>query len=225
MSRHLALLLAVTIASVVASTLLAADTKLPILIKEGFEHGADRWAPTDPEAWKITTLDGGRVYDQFKNSDYRGPYRSPYNISLLKNVVVSDFVLTAKVKSTDPAGGGHRDVCLFFDYQNPAKFYYVHLGQRPDPHSSQIMIVDNAPRKMITKNKSPGIPWDEKWHKVKIVRRVADGTIEVYFDDMKKPRLVANNKTFTYGQVGLGSFDNTGQWDDFELRGIEVGQK
>ena len=29
-----------------------------------------------------------------------------------------------------------------------------------------------------------GTNWDEKWHDVKIVRRVADGTIEVYFDDI-----------------------------------------
>ena len=225
MPRPMALLLATTIALVAATAISAADATLPLLVEDDFEHGADRWAPTDAKAWKITEIDGGKVYDQFKDGAYRGPHRSPYNISLLKDVVVGDFVLTVKVKSTDPAGGAHRDVCLFFGYQDPANFYYVHLGERPDPNSSQIMIVDDAPRKMITTNESPGIPWDEKWHTVKIVRRVGDGTIEVYFDDMKKPRLVANDKTFTFGQVGLGSFDNTGQWDDFKLQGVKVEKK
>ena len=37
---------------------------------------------------------------------------------------------------------------------------------------------------------------------MKIVRRTADGTIEIYFDDMKKPMMVADDKTFTWGQVG-----------------------
>ena len=150
MPRPMALLLATTIALVAATAILAADATLPLLVEDDFEHGADRWAPTDAKAWKITEIDGGKVYDQFKDGAYRGPHRSPYNISLLKDVVVGDFVLTVKVKSTDPAGGAHRDVCLFFGYQDPANFYYVHLGERPDPNSSQIMIVDDAPRKMIT---------------------------------------------------------------------------
>jgi hypothetical protein len=84
------------------------------------------------------------------------------------------------------------------------------------------MIVNGAPRKMITENKSPGIPWDEKWHNVKVVRRISDGKIEVYFDDMEKPVMTATDKTFLWGQVGLGSFDDTGNWDDFKLYGVKV---
>ena len=60
--------------------------------------------------------------------------------------MVGDFVLTVKVQSTNSEAGAHRDMCLFFNYQDPAHFYYVHLGKRPDPHSSQIMIVNDAPR-------------------------------------------------------------------------------
>lgn len=81
------------------------------------------------------------------------------------------------------------------------------------------MIVNDAPRKMITKNESPGIPWTDGWHKVKVVRRVKDGTIEIYFDDMEKPKMVAEDKTFTWGQVGIGSFDDRGNWDNFKLYG------
>ena len=137
-------------------------------------------------------------------------------------MVVGDFVLTVKVKSTNTTAGGHRDMCLFFNWRDPANFYYVHLGKRPDPHSSQIMIVDDAPRKMITKNKSPGIPWDNEWHDVKIVRDTKSGTIEIYFDDMDKPMMIAEDKTFTTGRVGLGSFDDNGCWVDFKLYGKKV---
>ena len=198
----------------------AAD--LPVVFEDDFEKGAGCWEPTDPSAWKIVETDRGKVYNQFKNSNYKPPHRSPHNISLVKGVSVGDFVLTVKVQSTNAGAGAHRDMCLFFNYVDPANFYYVHLGKRPDPHSSQIMIVDGAARKMITTNQSPGIPWDEGWHDVKIVRKVADGTIEIYFDDMKKPMMVAEDKTFTWGQVGLGSFDDNGNWDDFKLRGVKV---
>jgi hypothetical protein len=114
---------------------------------------------------------------------------------------------------------------VFFGWQDPANFYYAHLGQKPDPHSSQIMIVDDAPRTMITTNEPPGIPWDEGWHDVKVVRDVEKGTIEIYFDDMETPNMVAEDKTFTFGRVGLGSFDNHGLFDDIRLYGRRVEPK
>jgi len=196
---------------------IAAD--LPLVFEDNFEKGADGWQPTDATAWKIAETDRGKVYNQFKNSKYKPPHRSPLNISLVKNVSVGDFELNVKVQSTNSKAGAHRDMCLFFNYVDPAHFYYVHLGHKPDPNSSQIMIVNDAARKMITKNESPGIPWDDGWHNVKIVRRTADGTIEIYFDNMDKPVMTATDKTFTSGQVGIGSFDDNGNWDDFKLRG------
>ena len=222
MLRHL-------FASTIALTILGAPelpaaepSGLPLVFEDDFEQGAARWQPTDPAAWRVVPTDRGKVYNQFKNSRYKPPYRSPYNISLVKDICVSDFVLTVKVQSTHRNAGAHRDMCLFFNYQDPAHFYYVHLGKRPDPHSSQIMIVNDAPRVMITRNQSPGIAWDDGWHDVKIVRCTADGTIEIYFDDMDNPVMVARDKTFTWGQVGLGSFDDNGNWDDFKLYGKRV---
>jgi hypothetical protein len=195
---------------------------LPLVFEDDFENGADRWQPTDAEAWRIAETERGKVYNQFKTSKYNPPFRSPYNISLVKGILVSDFVITVKVQSTNTGAGAHRDMCLFFNYQDSAHFYYVHLGKLPDPNSSQIMIVNGAPRKMITKNQSPGVPWDDQWHDVKIVRRTGDGAIEIYFDNLDKPIMVAEDKTFTWGQVGLGSFDDHGHWDDFKLFGTKA---
>ena len=76
--------------------------------------------------------------------------------------------MTFRVKSTKDTGG-HRDCCVFFNHQNETNFYYVHLGANPDPHSGQIMIVKDAPRKAITVNKNK-TPWDDEWHNVKLVR-------------------------------------------------------
>jgi len=222
MSRFLTILLTGLVLSMSLAAAAAEKSNLPLLYEDDFEKGADRWGPTDAKAWRIKPIDGNKVYNQFAASNYKPPHRSPLNISLLKGLLVGDFELTVKVQSTHGTAGAHQDMCLFFNYQDPAHFYYVHLGKRPDPHSSQIMIVNGAPRVMITKNKSPGVAWDEKWHNVKIVRRVADGTIEIYFDDMTKPMMRAVDKTFTWGQVGLGSFDDHGYWDDFKLRGVKV---
>ena len=34
--------------------------------------------------------------------------------------------------------------------------------------------------------------------------------------------MTAQDKTFTWGQVGIGTFDDNGNWDDFTLRGVTV---
>ncbi len=41
----------------------------------------------------------------------------------------------------------------------------------------------------------------------------------VYMDDMTSPILTAVDKTLGHGQVGLGSFDDTGSFDDIKLWG------
>jgi hypothetical protein len=94
----------------------------------------------------------------------------------------------------------------------------VHLGARPDPHSGQIMIVNGAPRKALTKNENP-TPWDDGWHDVKVVRDTKTGAIEIYFDDMDTPHMKATDKTFGKGRVGIGSFDDMDDFDDVRLYG------
>jgi quinoprotein glucose dehydrogenase len=198
---------------------------LPVVHQDGFEKGAKAWLPSDAKKWTVDRQqDGNHVLHLHGKSDYQPPFRSPHSITLLKDKVVGDFVLTAKVRTLQTTRG-HRDMCIFFGFQNPSQFYYVHLGETPDPHSSQVFIVNREARTKITETPDIGIPWPTKeWHDVKVVRKVASGLIEIYFDDMEKPQKVAHDKTFKWGAVGLGSFDDLGLWDDFELRGVTIKQ-
>ena len=203
-----------------AGVVSAADlSKLPVLFTEDFEKGHGRWETTDAESWTHRKVNGNQVFGiNRRSSKYRPKVRSPHHIALIKDVQVADFVLTFRVKSTKDTGG-HRDCCIFFNWQDPQNFYYVHLGARPDPHSGQIMIVKNAPRKAMTNNKND-TPWkNETWHKVKLVRDSKAGTITVYFDDLTKPHMQVSDKTFGKGRIGIGSFDDMTDFDDIHLRG------
>jgi hypothetical protein len=202
----------------------AARAELPILVDEDFEAGSDRWQPVDAQSWKIVKTPQGNVYSLFKNSKYQPPYRSPVNIALLKDVVVSDFVLDLRLQST-VKDYNHRSMVVLFGYQDPAHFYYVHFGKRTDDHANQIFIVDGAPRLKISTRTTPGTAWDDAWHRVKIVRAVADGKIDVYFDDIDNPVMTAVDKTFTWGQIGIGAFDDLGNFDQIVLRGNIVAPK
>ncbi|MDB5335795.1 MAG: iaaA [Planctomycetaceae bacterium] len=186
---------------------------LPLLYQANFEDGkTDAWAPSDANAWKIEEVEGNKVLSQFQQSKVQTPVRSPFNRSVIKDLTVSDFVLDVKLQST-ARDYPHRSLCLFFGYQDPAHLYYVHFGQKTDDHANQIFIVNNEPRKKISTETTPGTAWDDKWHHARIVRKVESGTIEVYFDDMEKPVMKAIDKNFTWGEVGVGSFDDTGRFD------------
>jgi hypothetical protein len=202
----------------------AADP-LTVVYSEDFEKGADNWQPFDPDQWKIKKTDAGQVYSQHeKKSKYKPPHRSPTNISLLKDVTVGNFELKVKVRSTHE-DYGHRDACLVFGYQDASHFYYVHLGKQADDHANQIFIVNDAPRTKISLTSTTGTNWQERWHDVKIVRDVKEGTIQVFFDDMEKPVMTAKDKTFAWGRIGVGTFDDTADIDNLELRGVKVEKK
>jgi len=194
-----------------------AGGELPLVFESDFETGGlRRWAVTDPSVWRIEDQAGNRVLSQFGQSEVQTAVRSPFNRSVIRGLIVGDFQLDVDVRST-ARDYPHRSLCLFFGYQDPLHFYYVHLGQRADDHANQIFIVKEAPRTKISKTSTEGTPWDDEWHHVRIVREVA-GKIEIYFDDLEKPVMTADDGTFTWGQVGVGSFDDTGMFDNIRVR-------
>ena len=201
------------------------EGELPIVFEDDFETGVNRWEPLDAAQWKVKTVVGKQqfsdfqVFSQFeKKSAYKPPHRSPTNVALLKDVAVTDCEFKVRVQSTHE-DYDHRDAVLVFGYQDPSHFYYVHLGRKADDHANQIFIVNDAPRKKISLTSTDGTKWDDKWHDVKVKRQVADGTIEIFFDDMAKPVMTAKDSTFTWGRVGIGTFDDTADYDNVQVRG------
>ena len=193
--------------------------KLPLLFEADFEDGTlDAWQATDAEAWRIEDGHGGKVLALYKQSKYQPEVRSPVNINLIKNVVVGNFVLELKMHSTTK-DYGHRDMCLFFGHQDPSHFYYVHIANISDAHANSIFLVDAKPRVSIAKTRTEGTKWDDDWHTVRLVRDVDEGTIEVFFDDGAEPIMTAVDHSFKWGKLGVGSFDDTGQFDEIRLWG------
>jgi hypothetical protein len=204
-----------------------ADTTLPIVLEEDFENGMDRWQTTDPDpsesVWEVVEVEseagesGNHALRVKGASKYQPPFRSPHSIAWLKDKKLGDFEFTARVQNTNPSGGNHRDLCVFWGHQSPSEFYYVHLGAKADPHACQIFIVNNDKRTMITRDQAAGTPWKDGWHNVKVTR--AGNQVNVYFDDMTKPLMTADDSTFGAGEIGIGTFDDSGNFDDIVLRG------
>ena len=199
----------------------AASETAPLLFSTDFSSGLDAWVMTDPVAWKIVDVSGDARFSLFGKSNFEPPYRSPFNMARVNDLKVSDFSLEVDAMQTGKEYG-HRDLCFFFGYQDSSHFYYVHLATVADPHANSIFLVNGAPRVSIAQKRTNGTDWKTGFHRVRIERNVETGTIRVYFNDMKVPVMETVDKTFLVGEVGLGSFDDTGDFDNLNIRGIRV---
>jgi hypothetical protein len=111
-----------------------------------------------------------------------------------------------------------RDVQLVIDYQSPSQFYYIHLSAKTDAVHNGIFIVNNADRKRIDEPTSRARIVDQNWHRIRLERNATTGSIAVFIDDDKIPALSVIDKTLRSGRVGFGSFDETGEFRNIEIR-------
>jgi hypothetical protein len=166
---------------------------------------------TDPEAWKLTQADGKGALELVKQSKYKPPFRSPVNIARLTGKKFTDVIIEADCQQTGKEYG-HRDMIFVYGWQSPSQFYYTHIATAADDHAHNCFIVNNAARLKFATETTKGAQWGlATWRKVRIERKGSDGTVRVFFDDMKTPIMAGSDKTFAEGEIGFGSFDDTGK--------------
>lgn len=196
--------------------------ELPLLGQFDFENGhAEGWQPKDTGHWQVVKKDGSLVYELTAPGE-QGKVRAPTSWSLLAGHDVTSFVFSGKLRCyTDPANN-KRDMCIFFHYQDPTHFYYVHFAASSDNVHNVIALVNGADRAKINaepEGKSVFRLTDKGWHDFKVTYDEKTGGIEAYLDDMGTPILTARDTTLPRGLVGVGSFDDTGCFDDVKLWG------
>jgi hypothetical protein len=196
------------------------NDKYKLVYEQDFEDpGAlDDFEMSDSEAWKIVKTDDSQALELFGASKYEARVRSPFNIAMVKDLMLGDFVMEVDLAQTGREYG-HRDLCLFFAMKDPTNFYYVHMASVADDHANNIFLVNDEPRIKIASKTSTGTDWGEtgSWHRVRLERMMSDGLILVYFDDMENPIMEANDTHFDFGHVGFGSFDDTGMFDNIKI--------
>jgi hypothetical protein len=195
---------------------------LPLVFHEDFkdpEKGFGRFDFLDPKDWKMAKDGDRNVLSLFQKptneSAGKPPVRSPFGRAMIKDLYVGECVMEVRFKSTIKPYG-HQDLCLYFGEVDVSHLYYVHFGREPDPNAGNIFIVNGAPRKNLLPPHKKTTDWTENYHTATVIRK-ADGKIDVRFDD--KPYLAVDDKTFPVGRVGVGSFDDTGDFAEITVWG------
>lgn len=186
-----------------------------LVFQEDFSDAASlsRFRFASPAHWERVAVDARHALAHtHAGKAYQPPHRSPHNIALIAGHQFGSFVLEYEAQQIGREYG-HRDACVFFGFVDPANYYYTHVATKSDPHAHQIFTVDDAPRTKITEKGTAGFDWGpvEAWHRVRVVRDLESGLIEVYVDDMEQPIMTAHDKSHGWGYIGFGSFDDAGR--------------
>ncbi|MCK4629425.1 MAG: PmoA family protein, partial [Sedimentisphaerales bacterium] len=195
-------------------------TDYQLVYSQSFDEAGslDDFEFADAAKWEFSEQGkSGGALEFLGPGKYKPKVRSPRVLGLLSGKLFGDFILEADLFQTGKEYG-HRDMCMFLNFQDPSEFYYVHIATRADPHAHNIFIVNNQPRTAIAKKTTKGIDWGKQvWHRVRLERDTSAGTIIVYFDDMNNPLMIAEDKSFRLGRIGFGSFDDTGKIDNVKI--------
>jgi hypothetical protein len=148
-----------------------------------------------------------------------GPIRRPAALAILKTDPFRRVMMEVDLRSTAPLNVERRDLDLVCGYESPTRFYYVHLSGVTDDVHNGIFLVADADRRRIDSGKGNPPLKDQQWHKARLERDGATGRIDVYIGNDKTPALSAVDSTILKGRVGVGSFDDTGEFRKIVITG------
>jgi hypothetical protein len=193
-----------------------------ISFHDAFDSGnLDAWLLPAPADWAIVEGTDGHYLHMVRKGEPGVP-RRPLQFALLKNVPVGSFEFQTRLRREG------KSMIVVFNYVDTMHFYYTHLsvdGGEKQPVHNGIFIVDGEPRKRIAGiSADPALP-DSEWHQVRVVRNVQTGSIEVFMDKKTEPLFSVTDRTFTCGLVGIGSFDETGDFADVDIHSSDAGCK
>ena len=173
----------------------------------------DAWQFPFPNDWEVKEAGPLHFLHMIRNREPLIP-RRPQQFARIKDINVRGFTFETRMRREG------RSLLIAFNYVDTLHFYYAHLsvdsGARADVHNGIFLVNGSARRRIAGMEAAPALP-DKNWHKVRVERDVYSGSIKVFVDGESQPRFSVVDHTLQCGQVGLGSFDETGDFADVKL--------
>ena len=179
------------------------------------DEPGEAWIFRTPELWRIG-VGGDRRFLQMVEPPPRAMLpgaRRPQEYALYAKHQFRSFNLSCRLRVDCAHSVAGRDACIIFGRRDDTHLYYVHFSNVADAFHNAIIRVDGQTRtSLLPAGTHPPltVPGTE-WHKVDIIRDVDTGTITIYvdaYDRQTKPWAQIEDKTYDWGYVGLGSFND-----------------
>jgi hypothetical protein len=178
----------------------------------------DDWQTREGSQWKLTPDKG--LYQLIKPGE-QGEFRRPLSWSVWRGRKVGACEVSVRARCLTPTNVKGRDVLIIFGFQDPDHFYYVHFSAENAKVHNILAKVDGGERTPLPlKGERTPRLLEEGFQSLKLRHDPETGEIAAWVDE--KPVLQAVDKTFRGGFVGVGSFDDTVDFDRFSLRGTAL---
>jgi hypothetical protein len=179
-----------------------------------FQHS---WTVPDPADWKVDGTGGQQVLHLLtgKEPPSSGP-RRPFQFAIADTKPFQRVHIEADMK---PLG---KSLIIVYAYRDPAHFDYAHLSvdtATAQPHHNGIFHVYGGERVRISSEAGPpAFASTGRWHHVVFDYDGAKGTVSVAVDGKSIPALHAVDLSLSDGKIGIGSFDETGEFKSVVIR-------
>jgi hypothetical protein len=118
---------------------------------------------------------------------------------------------------------GH-SLIVVFAYRDAAHFDYAHLSIDPatkEPVHNGVFHVYGGERVRISSEAGPpAFAAANRWYHVRLTHDGTTGAVQVMVDDRRIPALHAIDLSLRRGRVGIGSFDETGDFKNVKIQGV-----
>jgi hypothetical protein len=175
------------------------------------------WTVPNPADWKVDREGGSAVLQLITGREPPPGPRRPMQFAIADTPVFHEVRVDADVKPLQ------RSLMMVFAYRDAAHFDYAHLSVdtgREEPNHNGIFHVYGGERVRISSEAGPAaFAESNRWYHVHLRFDGGSGLVEVTVDGRAVPALRAVDMSLSSGRVGLGSFDETGEFRNVHITG------
>ncbi|MGI9071545.1 MAG: hypothetical protein ACR2JB_09590 [Bryobacteraceae bacterium] len=205
---------------ILAFALLAACTVVAADVIDAFGY---HWTVPTASDWKIEKQGGVPV---LRLVTLKGPLPGPRRPIQFALAETPEFRSVTVDLDARPLG---RSLIVVFAYRDSAHFDYAHLST--DPASKEhvhngVFHVYGGARVRISAEAGPAaFRATNRWYHVRLTYDGGSGAVEITVNGRSIPALHAIDLSLRSGKVGIGSFDETGDFKNVKIQGIAVSAK
>ncbi len=189
------------------STLGASDT---------FNAFGHKWTVPNVSDWRVEQVHNVTVLHLLAP---RGPLpgpRRPIQFALADTPEFEHVTMDLDAKPLESS------LILVFAYRDAAHFDYAHLSTDRasyEPHHNGIFHVYGGERVRISSEEGPpAFSATKRWYHVRLIYDGQAGTVQVMVNGQPVPALHAIDLSLRAGKVGVGSFDETGDFKSIKIQ-------
>jgi len=172
-----------------------------------------RWTVQNAADWAV---EGGMLRLLVPGEPPPGLPRRPQKYALAETAPFRKVTLEAEVRRNG------RSLVLIYAWQDEAHFNYAHISSDPAEkvhvHNGMFHVFGGERVRISPLDGPPSLPTRD-WTPVRLIFDGDSGRCIVEVNGRRNPSLEAVDLSLRYGRVGLGSFDETGDFRNVRIRG------